>query len=389
MKKICVFTGTRAEYGLLYWLMKDIDVHPKLELQTLVSGSHCSPEFGLTFQKIVEDGFHIDEKVEMLLSSDSTVGVAKSMGLAVLGYSDSLNRLKPDLLVILGDRYEALAVAQTAMIMKIPIAHISGGEVTEGAYDDSIRHAITKMSHLHFTSNEEYRNRVIQLGEMPSSVYNFGSVGLEHLKRTEIYNEAEFSQSIGFPIESGKFFLVTYHPVTLDSSETPEKTFEAILKALDSFPNYKAIITYPNADDGGRKLIPIIEAYTANNSERVFSIKSLGQKRYYSAVNHCAAVIGNSSSGISEVPSFKKPTINIGSRQRGRVQADSIINCSPTIPSISEAIRTCLSHKFSKSLDAVLNPYGDGNTSADIIDVLVKSSVTDMKKFYDLPEFKS
>lgn len=384
MKKICVFTGTRAEYGLLYWLMKDIENHPSLTLQTLVSGSHFSPEFGLTYNQIVDDGFIIDEQVEMLLSSDSSIGVAKSMAVGILGFSESLRRLEPDYLVILGDRYEALAAAQTAMLLKIPVAHIAGGEITAGAYDDCIRHAITKMSHLHFTSNEKYRERVIQLGEEPERVYNFGSVGLEHLLRTPLYSVEELSASIDFDLEAGKFFIVTYHPVTLDEDEIPEEAFANIVRVLDEYPDYKVILTYPNADDGGRRIIPLIEAYASEHSERVFSIKSLGQKRYYSAVKYSAAVIGNSSSGIAEAPSFSIPTINIGSRQKGRLMADSIINCNSSYDDLSKSVRKCLSDDFRKLLSETVNPYGDGSVSNRIINVLVNVDVGLVKSFYDI-----
>ncbi|NOH70312.1 UDP-N-acetylglucosamine 2-epimerase (hydrolyzing) [Vibrio pectenicida] len=384
MKKICVFTGTRAEYGLLYWLMKDIEKHPTLVLQTLASGSHFSPEFGSTYKQILDDGFAIDEQVEMLMSSDTSVGTAKSMAIGVLGFSESFRRLKPDYLVILGDRYEALAAAQTAMLMKIPIAHIAGGEVTEGAYDDSIRHAITKMSHLHFTSNEEYRSRVIQLGEEPGRVYNFGSVGLEHLTRTELYTVEELSLSVGFKLEKGKFFLVTYHPVTLDETESPEYTFSNIVKVLNKFPDYKVLITYPNADDGGRRIIPLIEKYVSEKPDKVFSIKSLGQKRYYSALKHCAAVVGNSSSGIAEAPSFAIPTVNIGSRQSGRLMAQSIVNSGSDVESLYRSITKSLSSNFQKLIPETVNPYGDGEASSKIIKVLVDVDVDLVKRFYDI-----
>ncbi|OCH57400.1 UDP-N-acetyl-D-glucosamine 2-epimerase, UDP-hydrolysing, partial [Vibrio cyclitrophicus] len=321
-KKVAVFTGTRAEYGLLFWLLKDIQSDPDLTLQLLVSGMHLSPEFGDTYKHIEKDGFQIDEKIEILLSSDSPVGTAKSMGLGVLGFADALSRLAPDVLVILGDRFEALAAAQTAMILRIPIIHLHGGEITEGAYDDAIRHAITKLSYLHGTSTDEYRNRVIQLGESPERVKNVGAIGLDHLNRGSFMTISELSESLNFDL-TGPYFVVTYHPVTL-GDESPEDSFQALLDALDEYPNHQIILTYPNADDGGRRIIPMLEAYAAKQPSRVLAIPSLGQIRYLSSVKHAAAVIGNSSSGIIEVPAFDVPTVNIGSRQKGRLAAKSV-----------------------------------------------------------------
>ena len=327
MKKIAVFTGTRAEYGLLYWLLKDIQTDEALDLQLLVSGTHLSPEFGNTYREIEQDGFTIDEKVEILLSSDTAVGVAKSMGLGVLGFTDALSRLQPDALVILGDRFEALAAAQTAMILRIPVVHLHGGEITEGAYDDAIRHAITKLSYMHCTSTDEYRNRVMQLGEAPERVKNVGAIGLDHLSRSHFLTVDELSNSLSFSLTK-PFLLVTYHPVTL-ADEEPESSFQALLDSLDEFTEYQVILTYPNADDGGRSIIPLLENYAKNNPNRVLAIPSLGQKRYLSAVKHSAAVIGNSSSGIIEVPSFDVATINIGLRQKGRLSAKSHSLYSP------------------------------------------------------------
>ena len=379
IKNICVFTGTRAEYGLLYWLMKDIQAHLELDLQLVVSGSHLSPEFGLTYKEIESDGFSIDAKVEMLLSSDTPVGVAKSMGLAVLGLTDALDRLQPDYLVILGDRYEALAAAQTAQILRIPVVHLSGGEITEGAYDDSIRHAISKLSYFHFTSNSRYRERVIQLGESPTRVFNVGSIGLEHLKRTPLMSLEELSISLDFEL-TDKFFLVTYHPVTL-SNENPEESFKVLLDSLNSFPEYKIIITYPNSDDGGRKIIPLLERYGKDNLKRVLTIKSLGQKRYLSAVKYSAAVIGNSSSGIAEVPSFSVPTINIGSRQKGRIMAKSVFHTEVNLQEITTTIKKALTVNVGK----VENPYGSGNCSKIIVEYLSNNTVNCLaKKFFDI-----
>ena len=378
MKKIAVFTGTRAEYGLLYWLLRDIQAHPSLKLQLLVSAMHLSPEFGMTYNQIESDGFNITEKVEMLLSSDTAVGTVKSMGLGAIGFADALTRMQPDLLVILGDRFEALAVAQAAMILRIPIAHIHGGEVTEGAYDDAIRHAITKLSLLHFTSTETHRNRVIQMGEHPTRVFNVGAIGLDHLQRTRLMSIEELSSSLNFQLNK-PYFLVTYHPVTV-ASEPAKESFSNLLKALDQFPDTQVILTYPNADDGGRDIIPLLEEYASKHPQRVLAIPSLGQRRYLSAVKYSKAVIGNSSSGIIEVPSFKVPTINIGERQRGRTAADSVISCSPNTTDIIKSINIALQSSFSN----VVNPYGRGQTSAAILKEIVQANLDTVKTFYDL-----
>lgn len=378
MRKIAVFTGTRAEYGLLYWLLKDIQADPTLELQLLVSAMHLSPEFGMTYQQIEADGFVITEKVEMLLSTDSAVGTAKSIGLGVIGFADALARMKPDVLIVLGDRFEALAVAQAAMILRIPIAHIHGGEITEGAYDDAIRHAITKLSLLHFTSAEMHRNRVIQLGESPERVFNVGAVGLDHLKRSKLMSVDELSDSLNFKLKQ-PYVLVTYHPVTL-ASEPAKQSFLNLLAALDQFPELQIVLTYPNADDGGREIVAILEDYANKQPQRVLAIPSLGQLRYLSTVSNAAAVVGNSSSGIIEVPSFKVPTVNIGERQRGRLAAESVISCAPKTESIVEALNIALESDFSK----IANPYGKGQASKSILEVLMLADLSTMKRFHDI-----
>lgn len=381
-KKIAVFTGTRAEYGLLYWLIKDIQSDPELTLQLLVSGMHLSSEFGETYKQIEQDGFTIDEKIEILLSSDTAVGTAKSMGLGVLGFTDALSRLKPDALVILGDRFEALAAAQTAMIMRIPIMHLHGGEITEGAYDDAIRHAITKLSYLHGTSTEEYRKRVIQLGEAPERVKNIGAIGLDHLARSDFMSVNEIGNSLSFNLKQ-PYFLVTYHPVTL-GEEPPEQSFIALLDALDEFQDHQIILTYPNADDGGRRIIPILENYAKQHPNRVCAIPSLGQKRYLSTVKNAAVVIGNSSSGIIEVPAFNVPTVNIGVRQKGRLAARSVLNCIATKAAISAAITTAVTGSYKIPGETIINPYGAGNASAQAIQMLKSLEFEPSKPFYDL-----
>lgn len=382
LKKVAVFTGTRAEYGLLFWLLKDIQNDPELQLQLLVSGMHLSPEFGETYQQIECDGFSIDEKIEILLSSDSAVGTAKSMGLGVLGFADALSRLQSDVLVILGDRFEALSAAQTAMIMRIPILHLHGGEITEGAYDDAIRHAITKLSYLHGTSTEEYRQRVIQLGEAPERVKNVGAIGLDHLKRASFMDTQELSDSLGFSLDK-PYFLVTYHPVTL-GEEAPETSFQALLDALDAFPEHQVILTYPNADDGGRRIIPMLEEYARQNPQRVFAIPSLGQVRYLSAVKYAAAVIGNSSSGIIEVPAFDVPTVDIGARQKGRLAAKSVLHCEPDQVSICGAIQQAVARTYKQNGEVIENPYGQGDTSGQVIEMIKSLQFERSKAFYDL-----
>jgi len=382
IKKVTVFTGTRAEYGLLYWLLKDIQDEEELSLQLLVSGMHLSPEFGETYRQIEKDGFKIDEKIEILLSSDSAVGTAKSMGLGVLGFADALSRLSPDVLVILGDRFEALAAAQTAMILRIPVVHLHGGEITEGAYDDAIRHAITKLSYLHATSTEEYRQRVIQLGEAPGRVFNVGAIGLDHLNRGTFLSVEELAVSLNFSLHK-PYVVVTYHPVTL-ADEEPTASFNSLLEALDNYPDVQVILTYPNADDGGRKIIPLLEAYAAKHPQRVLAIPSLGQVRYLSAIKHAAAVIGNSSSGIIEVPAMDVPTVNIGMRQKGRLAAKSVLHCDANTLSISKAISSALMREYKSADEEIDNPYGQGNASQQVISMLKNLKFTSAKSFYDV-----
>jgi UDP-hydrolysing UDP-N-acetyl-D-glucosamine 2-epimerase len=382
-RKICIVTGTRAEYGLLYWLMKEIKDDPDLELQLVVTGMHLSPEFGLTYRKIIEDGFTIDAKVEMLLSSDTPVAIAKSIGLGVIGFADAFERLRPDILVLLGDRFEILAAAQTALIAKIPLAHLHGGESTEGLIDEAIRHAVTKMAHLHFVASEPYRQRVIQMGEDPGLVFNFGAPGLDNINKLKLLNKEEFEQSINFKLAKINF-LVTYHPVTLLSDVT-ELSMASLLSALKFFPEAKIIFTKPNADTHGRIIIDMINRYVEENRNNTVIFTNMGQKLYLSAIKHVDAVIGNSSSGLTEVPLFKKPTINMGDRQRGRLKAKSVIDCEENTEAIIAAIKKALSPEFQKTLASVNSLYGYGNVSPKIKEIL-KSINLDriiMKKFYE------
>lgn len=381
-RNVAVFTGTRAEYGLLYWLMKDIQSSQSMNLQVIVSGMHLSPEFGETWRSIEADGFDIDAKVEMLLSSDSDVGVVKSMGLGTLGFADALDRLRPEILIVLGDRFEALAIVQAALIMRIPVAHLHGGEITEGAFDDAIRHAITKMAFFHFVAAEPYRQRVIQMGESPERVFNVGAVGLDHLLRSPRMTPDELSQSLDFTLD-GPFLLVTYHPVTA-LEEDPVRSFNALLSALDQFPEHKVILTYPNADNGGRAIIPLLEEYAQRSPERVKAIPSLGFRRYLSVVALADAVVGNSSSGIIEVPAFGVPTVNIGARQTGRLSSSSVINCAADAESIGNSIRLALNESFAETCKKAVNPYGAGNAVRGIMDVLERFDGEYHKSFHDL-----
>ena len=383
MRKICIITGTRAEYGLLYWTMKALDEEPIINLSICVTGMHLSPEFGLTYKKIQDDGFTIHEKVETLLSSDTTIGVSKSLGLGVISFSEVFDRLKPDLILVLGDRYEIFAACTAAMISRIPIAHCHGGEATEGLIDEAIRHSITKMSHIHFTSTREYMDRVIQLGEHPKNVFNVGALGIENINRLKLFTKEEFENSISFKLNKINF-LVTFHPVTLENLSAEEQ-FKQLLAAIDIFEDVNIIFTKPNSDTNGRVIIQLIEDYVKKNNNKAIAFKSLGQLRYLSAIQHVDVVIGNSSSGLIEVPSFKKPTINIGDRQQGRVKAASVIDCKANYEDIVGTIKKALSNEFQEMLKSTKNPYGDRNASIEIVDVLKKVELTNIikKQFYN------
>ena len=382
--KICIATGTRAEYGLLKPLIEKISADNDFTLQLLVTGAHLSPEFGLTYRQIEADGYMIDAKVEMLLSSDTAEGITKSMGLGMIGYAGALKRLAPDLLVILGDRYEMLSIASTALIYRIPIAHIHGGELTEGAYDDAIRHAITKMSALHFTSTEAYRQRVIQLGEQPERVFNVGAIGLDNFQSLQLLSKRELEEDLH--ITFNRFnYLVGFHPETL-SDQSVEEQFDALLQAIDEQTNSFFIFTKANADTNGRIINQMMEAYVAENPEKSVLFASLGSLRYLSVMKQVTAVVGNSSSGILEAPSAGTATINIGDRQKGRIQAESIVNCSSQKEDITRAFQKVQSEEFRNKLNGITNPYGNGNASGQIIDVFktVSPDKLSQKIFYDI-----
>ena len=382
-RKICVVTGTRAEYGLMYWLMKEIQNDEDLQLQLIVTGMHLSPEFGLTY-KTIEKEFTIDKKIEMLLSSDSAVGISKSMGLAQISFAEAFSELKPDILVVLGDRYEIFSAVSSAMVARIPIAHLHGGEKTEGAFDESIRHSITKMSHLHVTATKEYQNRVIQLGEDPTRVFNVGGLGIENIKRLKLLSKDEFERSIDFKLNK-KNILVTYHPVTLENS-TAKDQFQQLLDAIDSLEDTNIIFTKANSDTDGRIINSMIDQYVSKNSENCVAFTSLGQLRYLSALQYVDAMVGNSSSGLLEAPSFKIATIDIGDRQKGRLKAKSVIECSNNKIDIIKSFKKLYTKEFQDSLIDTINPYGDGCVSKKIIRVLKEVDLKNIlkKEFYDI-----
>lgn len=385
-RKICVVTGSRAEYGLLYWLMKEIDSDPGLQLQVISTGMHHSPEFGLTYREIEAGGFTIDAKVEILLSSDSGVGVAKSIGVGVIGFADALARLTPDIVVLLGDRFEILAAAQAAMVLRLPIAHIHGGEATEGLVDEAIRHAITKIAHIHFTASAPYRQRVIQMGESPALVFDFGAIGLDNLARLEPMSRLELETALSCALPPLPIILGTYHPVTLEAGDSASALGE-LFRALDHFPQTRVVLTKANADMGGRFINEQIDAYAAANPARVSVFVNLGQRRYLSLLILASVVVGNSSSGIIEAPAAGVPTVNIGDRQRGRIRAPSIIDCAPSATEIARALERALTPEFRAIATRADSSYGRGGASRRIKDTLRDLSLQDIlfKKFYDLP----
>lgn len=382
-RKIAVVTGSRAEYGLLYWIIRGIMEDSTLELQLFVTGMHLSPEFGLTYKLIEKDNIPITSKIEILLSSDTPVGVSKSTALGVMGFAEDFARYKPDVVVVLGDRFETFAGVVAALFARIPVAHCHGGEVTEGAVDESLRHSITKMAHLHFAATQTYCNRIIQLGENPRHVFCVGATGLEGISRSTLLDKKSLEASIGFSFDA-PVFMVTFHPVTLEHS-TAGAQFRELLNALDAFPDHKIIFTKPNADTDGRIIGELIESYVTESKGRSIAFNSMGQLNYFSALQFVDAVIGNSSSGIIEAPSFKKPTVNIGDRQRGRVKPESVIDCEPVRDEIKNAISTVIGAAFAEKVKATVNPYDQGNASGKIIDVLKSIDLKGLikKQFFD------
>ena len=389
MRKICVFTGTRAEFGLLRWVMQGIKDSPDLTLQIVATGMHLSPEFGMTIQELREDGFQPDETVEILLSGDTPTAICKSMGLGLIGYGEAIQRLQPHIIVLLGDRFEIFCMAAAAQVCRVPLVHIHGGETTEGAIDEAFRHSITKMAHIHLASCEVYRQRIIQLGESPDRVFNVGALGVENARNISLLSKEELEKDIGFNL-GNRYFLVTFHPATLEHS-TAENQFKNLLNALDKVTSdsnelMKVIFTKANADTDGRIINRLVDEYVARNSDKAIAFNSMGTLRYLSALKHSAALVGNSSSGIIEAPIFKVPTVNIGKRQKGRVQALSTINCEPEVDSILKGIDTALSPPFIASLSDMTNPYERSNTCSTIVGLLEKINFEGLinKSFYDL-----
>ena len=385
MKKIIsVLTATRAEYGLLKPIVAKLNEIGEFDVRIVVTGAHLSSEFGLTYKEIDKDGFHIDEKIEILLSSDTPASISKSMGLAMIGFADYFGKLKPDLLILLGDRYETLAVAMTAMNQRIPIAHLYGGETTEGAIDDSIRHVITKLSYLHFTSTDDYRKRVIQLGESPDRVFNVGAIGIENILNEKLFTKEELEATLQVDLNN-TYAMVTFHPVTLEKNSA-KRQIESLLEVCKSYEKMNFIFTKANADSEGRIINQFIDEYAKTN-DNIMAFTSLGMIKYLSALKYSAMVIGNSSSGLLEAPSFGIPTVNIGDRQKGRIQASSVINCEPTIEDIKKAIDIALSKDFTKKAKETSNPYGNGKTSEKVVDVIMEfvldKKIYLKKKFYD------
>ena len=383
MRKICVVTSTRAEYGLLYWLLKEIKADSELKLQLIVTGMHLSPEFGLTYKEI-EKEFKIDKKIEILSSSHTNLDICAEMARVYEKFAPALAELKPDILVLLGDRYEIFGVAGVASIMQIPIAHIHGGETTQGAFDEAFRHSITKMSHIHFAATNEYANRIIQLGEEPRRVFNVGGPGIENIKKLNLLNKDEFEKSIKFKLAK-KNILITFHPVTLENSSAREQ-FNELLNALDELEETNFIFTKANSDTDGDVINKMIDEYVSENPQKAVAFASLGQLRYLSAIKFVDIVLGNSSSALLEVPSFKKATINIGDRQKGRARASSVIDVRPVKEEILAAIKRAYSKEFEQTLKDTINPYDGGNPSKKMVKILKEIKLDGIlkKKFYDV-----
>jgi GDP/UDP-N,N'-diacetylbacillosamine 2-epimerase (hydrolysing) len=386
MKKICVITGTRAEYGLLKPVMEKIKFDKNLELQIIVTGMHLSPEFGMTYKEIEKDNLIINEKIEILLSSDTDIGISKSIGLAVISFSETYERLKPDMIVVLGDRYEILAATIAAYVSKIPIAHISGGDITEGAYDDAFRHSITKMSYLHFPGTENSKKRIIQLGENPKRVFNFGELGVENIKKIELLSKEELSQKLDFNFQK-KYFLVVMHSTTLEKV-SPETQISNLINSLDCFRDYNIIFIKGNSDSNGRIINQLIDDFEREHKDRVKSFISLSTREYLSILKNSEVLLGNSSSGIIEAPALGKINLNIGDRQKGRERANTTIDCDNSKESIIQNLNKVLNGDFNKILSQIKSPYGIGETSENIVKVikefLYNEKIDLKKKFYDI-----
>jgi len=384
MKKICVITGSRAEYGLLSRVMRLIQEDAELQLQIIATNMHLSVEYGETYKEIEADGFVIDKKIFILSSSDTANATAKSVGTGIIGFADAYEKLQPDMIMVLGDRYEILAAISAALFYKIPVIHIHGGEITEGAYDNAIRHAVTKMSHLHFTSTEEYRRRVIQMGEHPDTVFNVGALGCENIRLIPLIEKEELEKSLNFTLDK-KTILVTFHPVTMET-HTAETQFNELLSAMEKFQDIRVIFTMPNSDTDGMVIMDLIKKYVAKHPEKAVWFTSLGMKRYLSTLQYIGAAVGNSSSGIIEVPSFHIPTLNIGDRQKGRIAAASVIHCKPERADIEEKLTVILQPGYAESFRNMQNPYDKPDTANEIVRIIKdKNNISAVKKFYNIP----
>ncbi len=384
-RKICVVTGSRAEYGILRPLLEEIKNDSALKLQIIATGMHLSPEFDLTYREIEKDGFTIDEKIEMLSGSDTSAGISRSIGLAITRFPEAYERLKPDLIVVLGDRFEIFGAVVPALISKIPVAHIAGGEVTEGAFDEALRHAITKMSHLHFVATEKYRRRVIQLGENPATVFNVGAPGVDAIKNADLLSRKELENNLKIKFNKHNF-LIVFHPATLNGDDAPKNQFQELISVIDELKDTNAIFIKSNADTNARVINQMIDQYVASNHQKARAFTSLGHLKYLSVLRMVDAIIGNSSSGISEAPSLKVATVNIGNRQKGRIRAASIIDCDPTRSSIERGLKRLYSKKFQKSLKTVRNPYGNGEAAKKIKEIIKEHDLKNIctKKFFDI-----
>jgi len=386
MRKIAVVTGTRAEYGLLYWVIKGIHDDPKLQLQLIVTGMHLSSEFGLTVKEIEKDSFPIAEKVEMLLSSDTEAAISTSMGLGMIGFAKAYERLKPDILLVLGDRFEILSAVAAAVPFRIPVAHIHGGEATEGAMDELFRHAITKMSHIHFPSTRVYADRIVQMGEKPKSIFCFGAPGLDNIRKLDLLGKGDLFSKLGLPADK-KIGVVTYHSATLNI-DSAESNMSEILRAIQAFKDIYWVFTMPNADTGGRVIAGLANTFVKNNPATCKAFISLGRVLYLSLLKHAAVMVGNSSSGLIEAPSFELPVVNIGMRQLGRIRGNNVIDVAECKKeNIVKAVNTAISAKFRSSLRGMNNPYGEGKTSKKIVEKLKTISSGQRlirKKFYEV-----
>lgn len=385
MRRVCVFTGSRADYGPMLPVIRKLHDDPDVDLRMLVTGGHLAAAQGMTSRQVETDGFRVDEKVEMVLASDTPTGVAKSLGLGVIGYADALDRISPEILVLLGDRYEALAIAIAASLRLLPIAHIGGGELTTGSTDDPVRHAISKLSHLHFTTTQEFRQRVIQLGEPPERVHHTGAPGLDTIRTMELLGRPELSKLLRIPLAKDTI-LVTYHPATADAAGSLAGAI-ALLKALDRFADSTIVFTGTNVDQGGSTISNLIHEYVSRHSTRAITMPSLGQSTYLSLVKHAAVVVGNSSSGIAEAPALHTPSVNIGSRQNGRPKAGSVIDCGNDPSEIEQSIRQALTPRHREITDSVNSPYGDGKAADRIVKIIKSADLGDLarKQFYDIP----